>query len=71
MTVASDNGMLLPQSSAQGDVINEKSRSGRPAKIVPPRFPEEARNSPIPRCAMQTGKSDHQKLELGESQEGL
>lgn len=41
----------------QGDGINEKLES-RPAKIAPPRFPKEARDSPIPRCAMQTRLSD-------------
>jgi hypothetical protein len=45
----------------QGDGINEKLES-RPAKIAPPRSPKEARNSPIPRCAMQTRLLDEPNL---------
>jgi len=45
----------------QGSGINEKLES-RPAKIAPPRSPKEARNSPIPRCAMQTRLLDEPNL---------
>jgi hypothetical protein len=62
---------VLPRFIAPGNELNENQRrSGRPAKIVPPRFANEARNSPVPRCAMETRPPDHQILELGESQEG-
>jgi hypothetical protein len=49
----------------------KKCRIGRQAKIAPPRFPKEARDSTAPRCAMEATPSDHQMHELDESQEGL
>jgi hypothetical protein len=62
---------LLPQPNAQGTGINEKkSRSGRPAKIAPLKPPKEIHDNTTPRCAMEATLSDHQILELDESQEG-
>jgi len=61
--VTTDGQHSLSSSSYHhSDSINEKKLQSRPAKIAPPRFPKEARNSPIPRCAMQTGLSDEPNL---------
>ena len=51
--------------------MKKKSRSGRPAKIAPLKPPKEIHDNTTPRCAMEATLSDHQILELDESQEGL
>jgi hypothetical protein len=51
--------------------MKKRSRSGRPAKIAPLKPPKEIHDNTTPRCAMEATLSDHQMLELDESQEGL
>jgi hypothetical protein len=57
---------LLPQPNAHKalESMKKKSRSGRPAKIAPLKPPKEIHDNT-------TTLSDHQILELDESQEGL
>jgi hypothetical protein len=64
---------LLPQPNAHKalESMKKKSRSGRPAKIAPLKPPKEIHDNTTPRCAMEATLSDHQILELDESQEGL
>lgn len=64
---------LLPQPNAHKalESMKKKSRSGRPAKIAPLKPPKEIHDNTTPRCAMEATLSDHQMLELDESQEGL
>lgn len=64
---------LLPQPNAHKalESMKKKSPSGRPAKIAPLKPPKEIHDNTTPRCAMEATLSDHQILELDESQEGL
>lgn len=50
--------------------MKKKSHSARPAKIAPLKPPKEIHDNTTPRCAMEATLSDHQIVELDESQEG-